>query len=216
MLRHCWLGGRKGIRPVKTERWVVICLGWGADLHVAQQMPLPLTISCSSKSRLVLPSWFYLSGTGSPRWFQRKSRRVVKWLYVCCRLSVCQHASQKTSSTKVKTAFQLRTTFLQYLMMAWIICLTCRVCSAMLLRTLFCVSWFIYSGDDVALKHCVILDVLTFDVEFIWHCRNGAVFEKYIRWCWQKVDLSMWCCALMVCAVTVLSICLWSYNGAVC
>jgi len=25
----------------------------GADLHIAQQMPLPLTISCSSKSRLV-------------------------------------------------------------------------------------------------------------------------------------------------------------------
>jgi len=30
-------------------------------LHMAQLMPLPLTISCSSKSRLV-----YLSGTGSP------------------------------------------------------------------------------------------------------------------------------------------------------
>ena len=47
----------------KTERWdagVVICLGQGADLHMAQLMPLPLTISCSSKSRLVLPSWFYL------------------------------------------------------------------------------------------------------------------------------------------------------------
>jgi len=41
-------------------------LGQGADLHMAQLMPLPLTISCSSKSRLVLPSWFYLSGTGSP------------------------------------------------------------------------------------------------------------------------------------------------------
>jgi len=27
---------------------------------MAQLMPLPLTISCSSKSRLVLPSWFYL------------------------------------------------------------------------------------------------------------------------------------------------------------
>jgi len=24
------------------------------------------TVSCSSKSRLVLPSWFYLSGTSSP------------------------------------------------------------------------------------------------------------------------------------------------------
>jgi len=38
-----------------------------SDLHMAQLMPLPLTISCSSKSRLVLPSWFYLSGAGSPR-----------------------------------------------------------------------------------------------------------------------------------------------------
>ena len=56
VLWRCWLGGRKGIRPVKN--WVVRywrgCLGWGADLHIAYQMPLPLTISCSSKSRLVL------------------------------------------------------------------------------------------------------------------------------------------------------------------
>jgi len=29
-------------------------------------MPLKLASSCSSKSRLVLPSWFYLSGAGSP------------------------------------------------------------------------------------------------------------------------------------------------------
>ena len=61
----CWLGGRKGIRPVKN--WVVGCwrgyLGWGADLHIAQQMPLPLTISCSSKSRLVLLSWFLADRT---------------------------------------------------------------------------------------------------------------------------------------------------------
>jgi len=35
-------------------------LGQTADLHMAQMMPLPLTISCSSKSRLALPSWFYL------------------------------------------------------------------------------------------------------------------------------------------------------------
>jgi len=37
-------------------------LEWGADLHIAQLMPLPLTISCSSKSRLVLPEWFCFSG----------------------------------------------------------------------------------------------------------------------------------------------------------
>jgi len=35
-----------------------LCLSQGADLHMAQLVPLPLTISCSSKSRLVLPSWF--------------------------------------------------------------------------------------------------------------------------------------------------------------
>jgi len=46
---------------------VVMCLGQGADLHMAQLMPLPLTMSCSSKSRLFLPSWFYLSGASSSR-----------------------------------------------------------------------------------------------------------------------------------------------------
>jgi len=61
-----WVAGRaSGLE--KTEWWdsgVVICLGQGANLHIAQLTPLPLTISCLSKSRLVLPSWFYHSGTG--------------------------------------------------------------------------------------------------------------------------------------------------------
>jgi len=47
----------------KTEWWgagVVTCLERGADLHMAQLMPLPLTVSCFSKSRLVLPFWYQL------------------------------------------------------------------------------------------------------------------------------------------------------------
>ena len=56
VLWHCWLGGRKGIRPVKkTECWdagVVICLERGADLHMAQLMPLPLTVSCFRKIQI--------------------------------------------------------------------------------------------------------------------------------------------------------------------
>ena len=50
-----WLGGRKGIRPVKTEWWgagVVICLERGADFHMAQLMPLPLAVSCFSKIQI--------------------------------------------------------------------------------------------------------------------------------------------------------------------
>jgi len=76
VLWRCWLGSRKGIRPVKN--WVVGCrccyLGQGADLHMAQLMPLPLTNSCSSKSRLVLPFWYRLT-----RVVLDKIHRAIKW-----------------------------------------------------------------------------------------------------------------------------------------
>jgi len=58
------LGSWKGIRPVKTEWWgaaVVICLERGADLPMAQLMPLPLAVCCFSKIQIG-----DLSGTGSP------------------------------------------------------------------------------------------------------------------------------------------------------
>jgi len=40
---------------------VVICLEQGADLHTAQLMQLPLTVSSSVKSRLVLCFWYRLT-----------------------------------------------------------------------------------------------------------------------------------------------------------
>ena len=46
----------------KLEWWgtgMVICLERDADLHMAQLMPLPLTVSV--KSRLVLPFWYRLT-----------------------------------------------------------------------------------------------------------------------------------------------------------
>jgi len=51
------LVGRQEGHPAckKTEWWgsgVVICLQQGADLHMVQLMPLPLTISCSSKIQI--------------------------------------------------------------------------------------------------------------------------------------------------------------------
>jgi len=39
----------------KTERWgagVVICLERGADMHMVQQIPLPLTVSCFSEIQI--------------------------------------------------------------------------------------------------------------------------------------------------------------------
>jgi len=47
------VGWQEGYPTCKKIKWwgagVVICLERGADLHTAQLMPLPLTVSCFSK-----------------------------------------------------------------------------------------------------------------------------------------------------------------------
>ena len=50
--------------PVKNRvvgAGVVICLERGADLHMAQLMPLPLTVSCSSKIQIGFTFWYWLT-----------------------------------------------------------------------------------------------------------------------------------------------------------
>ena len=79
VLWRCWLGGRKGIRPVKN--WavgagVVICLERGADLHMAQLMPLPLAVSCFSKIQIGF-TFLVPAHPGSP------GQRAVKRVCVC-------------------------------------------------------------------------------------------------------------------------------------
>jgi len=44
---------------------VVVCLELGADLHTAQLMPLPLTVSCSSKIQIGF-TFLVLADLGSP------------------------------------------------------------------------------------------------------------------------------------------------------
>jgi len=72
----CWLGGRKGIRPVKTEWWgagMVICLERDADLHMEQLMPLPPSVSCFSKIQIGF-TFLVQAHPGSPG--QRAVKRV--------------------------------------------------------------------------------------------------------------------------------------------
>jgi len=47
-----------------------------SDLHMVQQMPLPLTISCSSKSRLVLPFRYQLTRV-VPDKFHKSCKTIV-------------------------------------------------------------------------------------------------------------------------------------------
>jgi len=72
------LVGRQEGHPAckKTEWWgtsVVVCLERGADLHVAQLMPLPLTFSCSSKAQIGF-SFLVPVFPGCP------GKEAVKWL----------------------------------------------------------------------------------------------------------------------------------------
>jgi len=55
---------------------MVICLELGADLHMAQVMPLPLTVSCFSKI-LIGFAFLVLAHPGSP------GNRAVKRVCVC-------------------------------------------------------------------------------------------------------------------------------------
>ena len=77
--------GRQEGHPAckKTEWWgagVVICLERGADLHMAQLLPLPLTVSCFSKIQIGF-TFLVPAHLGSPG--QRAVKRVCVCLVYC-------------------------------------------------------------------------------------------------------------------------------------
>ena len=72
----------------KTEWWgagMAICLEHSADLHVVQLMPLPLTVSCSSKIQTGF-TFLVLAHPGSP------GQKAVKRVFVCVCVCVCVRA----------------------------------------------------------------------------------------------------------------------------
>ena len=86
LLWRCWLAGRKGIRPVKTEWWgagIAICLERGADLRMAQLMPLPPTVSCFSKIQIGF-TFLVPAHLGSPG-----KRSVKRVCVVLCPVGCC-------------------------------------------------------------------------------------------------------------------------------
>jgi len=79
------VGWQEGHAACKKFEWwgtgTVICLERDADLHMAQLMPLPLTVSCFSKIQtgvtFLVPAY-----PGSP------GNRAVKWVCVCVTVKI--------------------------------------------------------------------------------------------------------------------------------
>jgi len=87
------VGQQKGHSACKKTEWwgagVVFCLEPGAELHLVQLMPLPLTVSCFSKIQIGFTSPVP-AHLGSP------GRRAVKRLCVCVCVCVCARRSRYT------------------------------------------------------------------------------------------------------------------------
>ena len=68
-----WQEGHPACKKRVAGVGVVVCLERGADLHMAQLMPLPLTVSCSSKIQIgftfLVPAY-----PGCP------GKEAIKWL----------------------------------------------------------------------------------------------------------------------------------------
>ena len=75
---------------------MVICLGRGADLHTAQLMPLPLTVSCFSKIQLGF-TFLVLAHPGGP------GQRAVKRVFVVVIIITLMCNINNTMSVTIKT-----------------------------------------------------------------------------------------------------------------
>jgi len=72
------VGRQEGHPACKKLEWcgagVVICLQRGTDLHMAQLMPLPFTVSCSSKIQIGF-TCLVPAHPGSPRQQQQQQQQ---------------------------------------------------------------------------------------------------------------------------------------------
>jgi len=62
---------------------MVVCLEQGADLHMAQLMPLPLTVSCFTKIQIGF-TFLVLADLGG------LGERAIKRVCVCACVCVCE------------------------------------------------------------------------------------------------------------------------------
>ena len=61
MLLVGWQEEHLACKKLSCGGGIIICLERGADLHMAQLMPMPLTVSCFSKIQIGFTFWYRLT-----------------------------------------------------------------------------------------------------------------------------------------------------------
>ena len=136
VLWRCWLGGRKGIRPVKNR--VVRVLAWLSVWSEVQTCIWPSWCHCHSLSRLIFPFWYRLTLVVPDKGPLNgcvcvcvrlasyticcRTSCTANWLYECLHYTTRCTAGCRTGS-KVYTEFDC---FVRYL---WAVNLLCVMCS---------------------------------------------------------------------------------------
>jgi len=94
VLWHCWLGGSKGIRPIKniggSWRWALVSLDGVAPSRM-------VSVSASVNLPLHRKVQNFSSGTGSTRWSRKKGRKMV-----CVCLCHCHSCLTSGSTSSVR------------------------------------------------------------------------------------------------------------------
>ena len=193
VLWRCWLGGRKGIRPVKN--WVVTeMLVWLSVWNKVQTciiwpswwMPLPLTVSCFSKIQFGF-AFLVPAHLGSPR--KRAIKRVCVCACVRARACVCNGLP------------------LPVLLSAVCLCVCCcQWCELVEGRVVarrrplpcqLCHVWSHHWTHCRSVEHRSCRDLTTLHYREDWngilaYCYPQQILDIYIvMWCWwQRVTLS--------------------------
>ena len=107
---------------------MVVCLERGADLHMAQLMPLPLTVSCFSKIQIGF-TFLVPAHPGSPG--QSAVKRVCVCVCVCVRACVRACVRSCVRVRRVVTMYLERTSYRRF---------TCKNRGGSLLCALWCVA----------------------------------------------------------------------------
>jgi len=88
--------GHPACKKLSGGMLVVICLEQGADLHMAQLMPLPLTVSCFSKIQIGF-TFLVPAHPGRP------GKRADKWMCVCVMSWYVPAERQATATVRQQT-----------------------------------------------------------------------------------------------------------------